>query len=70
MSKGKMPPQLLEYFKKKQGKAEDKKDDKPDDKVKKEDKRNRTNDKLFDEIMNQEHKKQMQLKGTNGLTKE
>ena len=39
MSKGKMPPQLLEYFKKKQGKTENKKDDKSDDKVKKEDKK-------------------------------
>ena len=38
--------------------------------LKKEDKRKRTNDNLFDEIMKQEHKKQMQLKDTNGLTKE
>ena len=38
--------------------------------LKKEDKRERTNDNLFDEIMKQEHKKQMQLKDTNGLTKE
>ena len=27
-------------------------------------------DNLFDEIMKQEHKKQMELKETNGLTKE
>ena len=38
--------------------------------LKKEDKRERTNDNLFDEIMKQEHKKQMELKETNGLTKE
>ena len=38
--------------------------------LKKEDKRERTNDNLFDEIMKQEHKKQMELKDTNGLTKE
>ena len=28
MSKGKMPPQLLKYFKKKQGKVEEKENDK------------------------------------------
>jgi len=38
--------------------------------LKKEEKRERTNDNLFDEIMKQEHKKQMELKETNGLTKE
>ena len=38
--------------------------------LKKEDKRKRTDDNLFDEIMKQEHKKQMELKETNGLTKE
>ena len=38
--------------------------------LKKDDKRERTNDNLFDEIMKQEHKKQMELKETNGLTKE
>ena len=38
--------------------------------LKKEEKRKRTDDNLFDEIMKQEHKKQMQLKDTNGLTKE
>ena len=38
--------------------------------LKKDDKRERTNDDLFDEIMKQEHKKQMELKETNGLTKE
>ena len=38
--------------------------------LKKEEKRQRTNDNLFDEIMKQEHQKQMELKETNGLTKE
>ena len=38
--------------------------------LKKEEKRKRTDDNLFDEIMKQEHKKQMNLKETNGLTKE
>ena len=38
--------------------------------LKKEEKRKRTDDNLFDEIMKQEHKKQMELKETNGLTKE
>ena len=38
--------------------------------LKKEDKRKRTDDNLFDEIMKIEHKKQMELKETNGLTKE
>ena len=38
--------------------------------LKKEDKRERTDDDLFDAIMKQEHKKQMELKETNGLTKE
>ena len=38
--------------------------------LKKDDKRQRTNDDLFDAIMKQEHKKQMELKETNGLTKE
>ena len=38
--------------------------------LKKEEKRQRTNDNLFDAIMEQEHKKQMELKDTNGLTKE
>ena len=38
--------------------------------LKKEEKRQRTNDNLFDAIMEQEHKKQMKLKDTNGLTKE
>jgi hypothetical protein len=38
--------------------------------LKKEDKRQRTDDDLFDEIMKIEHKKQMELKETNGLTKE
>ena len=38
--------------------------------LKKEDKRQRTDDNLFDAIMEQEHKKQMELKDTNGLTKE
>ena len=38
--------------------------------LKKEDKRKRTDDDLFDAIMKQEHKKQMELKETNGLTKE
>ena len=33
--------------------------------LKKEEKRQRTNDNLFDEIMKQEHQKQMELK-TNG----
>ena len=37
--------------------------------LKKEDKRERTDDDLFDAIMKQEHKKQMELK-KNGLTKE
>ena len=39
MTKGKIPPQLLEYFKKKQGKATDKEEDKSEDKGKKEAKR-------------------------------
>ena len=34
MSKGKMPPQLLKYFKKKQGKVEEKENDKSEDKRK------------------------------------
>ena len=38
--------------------------------LKKEDKRQRTDDDLFNEIMKQEHKKQMELKDENGLTKE
>jgi len=38
--------------------------------LKKEDKRKQTDDDLFDEIMKIEHKKQMELKETNGLTKE
>jgi len=38
--------------------------------LKKEEKRQRTDDNLFDAIMEQEHKKQMELKDTNGLTKE
>ena len=38
--------------------------------LKKEDNRKRTDDNLFDEIMKIEHKKQMELKETNGLTKE
>ena len=38
--------------------------------LKKDDKRERTNDDLFDASMKQEHKKQMELKETNGLTKE
>ena len=38
--------------------------------LKKEDKRKRTDDDLFNEIMKQEHKKQMELKDENGLTKE
>ena len=38
--------------------------------LKKEDKRKRTDDNLFDEIMKIEHKKQMELKEKNGLTKE
>jgi hypothetical protein len=38
--------------------------------LKKEDKRKRTDDDLFDELMKIEHKKQMELKDTNGLTKE
>ena len=38
--------------------------------LKKEDKRERTDDDLFDEIMKIEHKKQMELKDTNGSTKE
>jgi len=37
--------------------------------LKKDDKRERTNDDLFDAIMKQEHKKQMELKD-NGPTKE
>jgi len=38
--------------------------------LKKENKRERTDDDLFDEIMKIEHKKQMELKDTNGSTKE
>ena len=38
--------------------------------LKKENQRKRTDDNLFDEILKQEHKKQMELKETNGLTKE
>ena len=38
--------------------------------LKKDDKRKRTDDDLFDEIMKLEHKKQMELKDTNGSTKE
>ena len=38
--------------------------------LKKENQRKRTDDNLFDEIMKQEHKKQMELKEINGLTKE
>ena len=38
--------------------------------LKKEDKRKRTDDDLFNEIMKIEHKKQMELKEKNGLTKE
>ena len=38
--------------------------------LKKEDKRKRTDDNLFNEIMKMEHKKQMELKDTNGPTKE
>ena len=38
--------------------------------LKNEEKRQRTDDNLFDAIMEQEHKKQMELKDTNGLTKE
>ena len=38
--------------------------------LKKENQRKRTDDNLFDEILRIEHKKQMELKETNGLTKE
>ena len=38
--------------------------------LKKENQRKRTDDNLFDEILKIEHKKQMELKETNGLTKE
>jgi hypothetical protein len=38
--------------------------------LKKDNQRKRTDDNLFDEILKQEHKKQMELKETNGLTKE
>ena len=38
--------------------------------LKKDNQRKRTDDNLFDEILKIEHKKQMELKETNGLTKE